>query len=205
MRLQLPSVASPDDNCVYRIDLPWSSVGPLGGFTQLRGISSEDLVGVQSWPASFRLFTFNWACLIWIYTLCTEGPTFTLPVAWLLRTHGLWNHPCHYQLTQFEGNLSDVVKATIDSLRVLLWWIHYYWLWPTWSLMCLLRHWPLESTRTVSAIVINWVYLSSILVSAICHIQMWMITHCNVSQHISGGWGPGIRMKWTLVQVTSIW
>ena len=48
------------------------------------------------------------------------GPALALPVTRLLWMHGLWNRPCNRQLTQLEGNLSNIIDAAIGSLRVLV-------------------------------------------------------------------------------------
>jgi hypothetical protein len=34
--------------------------------------------------------------------------------------YALWNRPCNRQLTQLEGNLSNLIDAAIGSLRVLI-------------------------------------------------------------------------------------
>ena len=38
----------------------------------------------------------------------------------LLVAYRLWNRPCNRQLTQLDGNLSYLIDAAIDSLRVLV-------------------------------------------------------------------------------------
>jgi len=62
----------------------------------------------------------------------------------LLWTYGLSHRPCNRQLTQLEGNLSNLIDAAFGSLRDLLCRIHSNWLRLTW---CLRGSWPLESTR----------------------------------------------------------
>jgi len=49
-----------------------------------------------------------------------QWPASALPVTRLLRMYGLWYRPCNRQLTQLEGNLSNLIDAAIGSLRVLV-------------------------------------------------------------------------------------
>jgi len=49
-----------------------------------------------------------------------ERPASALPVTRLSVAYGLWNRPCNRQLTQLEGNLSNLINAAIDSFGVLI-------------------------------------------------------------------------------------
>jgi hypothetical protein len=49
-----------------------------------------------------------------------NGQALALPVTRLSWMHGLRNRPCNCQLTQLEGNLSNIIDAAIGSLRVLV-------------------------------------------------------------------------------------
>ena len=62
----------------------------------------------------------------------------------LLWTYRLRHRPCNRQLTQLEGNLSNIIDAAIGSLQVLVW-IGYNWLRLTWSLTRPQADWPPKS------------------------------------------------------------
>jgi len=49
-----------------------------------------------------------------------ERPASALPVTRLSETYGLWSRSCNRQLTQLDGNLSNLIDVAIDSLRVLV-------------------------------------------------------------------------------------
>jgi hypothetical protein len=101
---------------------------------------------------------------------------FPLPVTRLSWTHGLWNCSCNRQLAQLDGDLSNLIDAAIDSLRVLVW-IRGNWLRPTWSLTRPLADWLLNQLGIVSATVnINLVYFPSLVASATCPCQFRTIS-----------------------------
>jgi len=47
-------------------------------------------------------------------------PPSALPVTRLLETYGLYSRSCDRQLTQLDGNLSNLIDVANDSLRVLV-------------------------------------------------------------------------------------
>jgi hypothetical protein len=74
-------------------------------------------LGVKLWPVSSRWFACNCARRTRFEGISGVWPASALPVTRLLEAYGLWNRPCNRQLTQVDGNLSDLIDAAIVAFK----------------------------------------------------------------------------------------
>jgi len=91
----------------------------IGGIARCESrISREPALNLRKYTAfelSFRSLSINY------HQQRTEArPALALPVTQLLEAYGPWNRPWNRQLTQLEGNLSNLIGAAIGILRVLI-------------------------------------------------------------------------------------
>jgi len=94
----------------------WSSKAALRSFPELWNI----IVG-ECDCGLCRLNSSHPIALVGHYSReSLESPASALPVMRLLETYGFWYCSCNPQLTQLEGNLSNLIDVMIDSLRVLI-------------------------------------------------------------------------------------